>query len=156
MSIENEFEINPSQAAAIAEHFREADLKMRAGLGTLDEKYAEHAIAFGGLNFAVLENVFRTHGLSAHFLAVPSHVIEKSNPQVMIIDFNDMFFRQKETRKPFVALVFPNAAELRGFVDGFSIPYNPRENLKKLRQAGVFTQRPEFVYRGTPETRRMN
>lgn len=156
MSTESEFSIDPYEAAAIADLFREADRKFKEGRGTLDEMYAGYAMAFGGLDFARLEYAFRMHGLNAHFLAVPSGPVEKAHPQVMIIDFSDMFFYQRETKRPFVALAFPNADELRGFVDAYSIPYNPIQNLRNLRQAGVFTQRRGFSYQGTPETRAMN
>lgn len=155
MGIENEFGIGPYEEELIADLFREADLRYKAGEGSIAEHFAEFSNRFGGLNFQVIETVLRRKKLHSHLLAVPSYPIEKSNPHIMVVDFDDLE-NGIVTKVPFVACVFPTAAERAEFAKEAEIPFNPQVNLQNLRRAGIYYQRPEFTYKGPPSSRGLN
>src|SRR6185369_8787578 len=141
MNLESEFGIDPKKAAAIADHFREADQQQIGdNEGAFKGILRTYRKKFGDVNIAALEQIFRDNNFNTHFLAVPSDLVKALLPIQRVVDVNDMLERRPAPRsKPFAFVVYPSLALLKLSAAHGGINYDPEVNMEQLRNAGMIT-----------------
>lgn len=162
LNLEGEFGIGPEKAAAIADHFRAADQQYfeSAGFGHSDillDAFGTYYDTFGPVNFAAIEQVFRTHGLHTHFLAVETEQFERLGG-VEVVDINDVFANNPSPKPmPYGYLAAASPEQLQDNLRRLRVQnYDPAENLRRLRMAGTVIPKKGPEGQKSPTAMRIN